>query len=212
MKKEHNYVTCHGCKWQIEQNIVPDRDWEKQPCPTCHNTRLVVDPREILCNMCGECMCPAIGTMNEQVPHGLYKAKVTGGYDSYHLFDCTGYTFSFCEKCLRQLFVQCKIKPQVNDLGFGDHFEYVERDEQNWEDDLESYEYRVWSDNGGHHQAYLNRKCNAIKDCPNTAIYTRLHNDTEFTEQSSCEEHKETRGYFNSKLTKFIPQLLKAFL
>jgi len=109
-------------------------------------------------------MCP-IGTMNEQIPHGLIDAQVTGGYDSYHLFDMTSYKFNFCEKCLRQLFMQCKIKPFISDVDGGDH-----TTEDAWNIDQEYYEYRLWTDNGGRHQAYINKKCNMKKDCPNDAV------------------------------------------
>jgi hypothetical protein len=198
MKKEHTYVECQACNWRLQQESY---DPHTELCKRCNNTRKVISPKEILCNLCGECMCP-IGTMNEQVPHGLYKAKVIGGYDSYHLSDMSVYVFSFCEKCLRQLFIQCKIKPDIRD-----HI-----DERSWDEDQKYYEYMIWKDNGGHHQAYLNGKCNAEKDCFNKAVYTRFHNDTEFTENCACEEHKELRSYSNSKLTAFIPNVLKPFL
>lgn len=198
MKK---YVKCRTCEWQLENN--PDRNWDEIPCNSCKNTREVIDPKDILCNMCGESMCP-IGTMNEQIPHGLHNVKIEGGYDSYHLLDMTQYTFSFCEKCLRQMFMACKIKPEVSDFNFNE----IPLD---FEQDQISYEYRVWVDNGWHHQAYLNKKCNAIKDCPNTAIFTLLHDDKDFTENTFCEEHKN-KAYFNSNLVKFIPNVLKSFL
>lgn len=204
MKKKNNYVECQGCKWQIEQNIVPNRDWAKNPCPKCNNTRQVTDPREILCNLCGECMCP-IGTMNEQYPHGLHNAKVVGGYDSYHLLDMNRYTFSFCEKCLRQLFIQCKIKPEVDEVDFSGG-----STEDSWESDQSSYEYRVWVDSGALHQSYLDKKCNVKKDCPNKAAYTRMINN-HFSEECTCEEHKGTDGG-SYKYVKFIPNVLKPFL
>ena len=201
---KHNYVKCHGCAWRLEQ--MSDYDWRTNPCKQCNNTREVIDPKEILCNMCGETMCP-IGTHNEQIPHGLHEAKVTGGYDSYHLFDMTTYIFSFCEKCLRRLFNDCKVKPIIYDTSFeGD----LTREEQ-WEQDQEAYEYRLWKDEGGHHQAYVNRKCNFVKDCPNTALYTQLISG-DFTEGCSCEAHKDLWGYANSSLTKFISDTLKPFL
>lgn len=78
MEKTHNYVTCQSCEWQLAN--FPDRDWSSSPCFMCNNTRQVIDPREILCNLCGGCMCP-IGTHNEQHPHGLVDAEVTGGYE-----------------------------------------------------------------------------------------------------------------------------------
>jgi hypothetical protein len=156
--------------------------------------------------MCGGSMCP-IGTHNEQYPHGLHEAKVIGGYDSYHLFDCTSYVFSFCEKCLRQLFNQCKIKPKLIDSGIDGEGSQ----EESWERDQEAYEYRLWKDEGGHHQSYVNRKCNFVKDCANEAKYTQLISG-DFTENCSCEEHKELWGYGNSQLTKFISNTLKPFL
>jgi hypothetical protein len=206
--KKYNYVDCHHCEWRLEQ--VPDHDWVANPCPLCSNTRRIIDPKELLCNMCGEGMCHEIKTLSStwstRDPHGLYNAQVVGGYESYHLLDMNRYTFSFCEKCLRQLFMQCKIKPDVDEMNFDDGAA-----EASWENDQKSYEYRVWKDEGKHHQAYLNRKCNAIKDCPNDAVYTLLHDHTQFTEDSLCEEHKN-RKYSNATLVKFISNTLKPFL
>ena len=195
------------CGWCINWN-PDDRDFAD--CPRCNGVRKINDPKEILCNLCGGCMCPEPGSMNEQVPFGLYNAKVDGGYESYHLFDMTRYTFSFCEKCLRELFIKCKIKPIVSDLGInGNLNSYIITDTE-WERDQEAYEYREWIHNGGLHQAYMNKKCNQKKDCPNDAIYTIWLND-HFTEECSCEEHKrkETRCV---KYVKFIAPNLRAFL
>ncbi len=198
MEQKHNYVDCDRCgHWQDDYRRT-------HCCEQCNNTRKTIDPKEILCNMCGECMRP-LGTHNEQYPHGLEDASVQGGYDSYHLFDMTRYTFSFCEKCLRRLFNECKIPPKVEDNIDLRPIEYA------WARDQEMYEYRIWKDNGGHHQAYLDKKCNFVKDCPNRAVYTQLISN-DFTENCSCEEHKELWGYGNSKLTKFIPNVLKPFL
>jgi ribosomal protein S27E len=201
MEKETTYVTCHSCDhWDVATR-------QSYKCQRCNNTQRVVDPRTILCNLCGECMCPPIGTMNEQIPHGLYKAKVLGGYDSYHLLDMNTYTFSFCEECLRKLFVQCKIKPDVRDTSFDG--ELIGPD--CWERDQEYYEYRVWESAGGKHQAYLNGKCNTKKECPNKAMYTRFNSDDEFTEDCACEEHKPLM-YQGNKIVPFIPNVLKPFL
>jgi hypothetical protein len=195
-----NLVPCNRCShWA-------DEDRRTRTCSGCNNSKLALDPKEILCNMCGGSMCP-LGTHNEQYPHGLHEATVSGGYDSYHLFDCTSYIFSFCEQCLRQLFIQCKIKPKILDSGIDGEG----TDEESWERDQKAYEYRIWKDNGGFHQAYLDRKCNFEKDCPNEAIYTQLISD-DFTEGCCCEEHKKLYGYSNSKLTKFISNTLKPFL
>lgn len=218
--KKINQVKCTHCEWRLSR---PEYDSQKEICYRCKNTRLMDDPKEILCNMCGGLMCHDITTPNGKwkcdSPHGLYKGRVEGGYESYHLFDMSAYTFSFCEGCLRKLFNQCKIPPVVTELGFENtsngNLGYADREELSWDDDQYHYEYRVWKDNGGHHQAYLDRKCNAKKDCPNKAVYTRLHNgdeDGQFTEECCCEEHKEVGAYSNSSLTKFIPNVLKVFL
>ena len=148
-----------------------------------------------------------MGTSNEVYPQGLENIKVHGGYDSYHLLDMNEYVFSLCEECLRKIFVQCKIPPTVIDR-MGRPFS---ESPYTFADDQKSYEYRIWKDNGGHHQAYLNRKCNSSKDCPNDAIYTLLHNSTDFTEDCFCEEHKENR-HINSSLVPFIRHELKPFL
>jgi hypothetical protein len=151
------------------------------------------------------------GASKGQSPFGLYDAHVDGAYDSYHLFDCTRYTFNFCEKCLRQLFNQCKIKPHIRMMDYDETFEFSDDNDIVWNDDQTSYEYRVWKDDGGHHQAYLNGKCNAEKDCANKAVYTRLMGD-DFTENCFCEIHKDTRGFSNYKLVPFIRNELKSFL
>lgn len=200
MNKE-TYVVCQSCAWQLENN--QQRDWIENPCRRCNNTRRVRNPEEILCNLCGECMCP-IGTMNEQIPHGLHKATVSGGYDSEELLDGHLYTFSICEACLRRMFIVAKIKPIVSD--------YIASQESSWEEDQEYYEYKMWRKSGGFHQAYLNKKCNMVKDCPNKAEYTQLVSD-EFTETASCEEHKDRNaGCINCKMVPFIPNVLKPFL
>ncbi len=194
---KQNHVACQGCTgWDHKRRY-------QETCRLCNNTKEVLDPKAVLCNLCGESMRP-LGTANEQYPHGLENARVCGGYHSYHLLDLSTYTFSLCEKCLRHLFMQFKIKPQVGDLLASDVA-------WSWDNDQAAYEYRVWVDNGGHHQAYLDRKCNAIKDCPNKAIYTQLINE-HFTESCFCETHKETHNYSNGKLVPYIPNVLKPFL
>lgn len=197
-EEELNLVDCNHCtNWS-------EKDRYFKACPHCHNTKKVIAPETVLCNMCGGPQRP-LGTHNEQYSHGLEKASVEGGYDSYHLFDCTEYTFSFCEKCLRELFTKCKIPPSVHC-----RLDDIENP-TNYARDLEEYEYRLWKDNGGHHQAYLDRKCNFVKDCPNRAVYTQLISG-DFTENCCCEDHKGLWGYGNSKLTKFIQNMLKPFL
>jgi hypothetical protein len=199
MNKKYNYVKCNHCAhWDNENR-------RKLLCDQCNNTCEVIDPKQILCNRCGERQRP-FGTVNDQYPQGLENIKVTGGYDSFHLFDMTSYIFSICEKCLRELFNQFKIKPEIIEIMRDDDSE-----QDLWAQDQDAYEYRIWEKDGGFHNAYVNGKCNFKKDCPNNAKYTQLISDS-FTERCCCEEHKDLFNYMNSKLTKFIPQVLKPFL
>jgi hypothetical protein len=193
MNKQYNYIDCIRCTyWSIDTR-------REFLCNYCNNSLKVIDPKEILCNLCGGPM-RYLGTEGEYYPCGLENAVVRGQYDSYHMLDDNVYKFSFCEECLRKLFNQCKIKPDLSGSDVP----------MTWEEDQKYYEYRVWEDTGGHHQAYLNKKCNRIKDCPNVALYTLLY-DKEFSEDCTCEEHKDLYC-ISSTLTKFIPDVLKAFL
>lgn len=193
-----NYVKCRSCDWRVNRaGYDPSLD----VCSTCKNIRLVPDPKEILCNNCGGPARP-LGTMNEQFVHGI-EVDLMGGYDSYHLLDMNHYKFNICEQCIRKMFSQFKIPPKVYDhYGTPDY---------GYEEDKESYEYKVWKDTGGHHQAYLDGMCNSIKDCPNKAIYS-TYNYERFSEDSCCEEHGDTRKYSGYKLVPFISNKLKVFL
>lgn len=203
---EEQYIDCDRCaNWTLEYK-------QKSICSTCKNTRQRINPKTILCNMCGESLCHDIktksGRWHSDEAHGLIGASVMGGYESYHLLDMTSYTFNMCELCLRKMFNQFVIKPKVADNDFSGNSTPEE-----WERDQESYEYRVWKDEGGFDQAYLNRQCNIKKNCPNTALYTILFNG-DYSKECSCEDHKDvhknnTRQF---KITKFIPDDLRAFL
>lgn len=204
MKKEPAYVKCRRCAIDESMDVRLRRDH----CSICNDTHQVIDPQTILCNLCGECLCPA-GSIMDQTPLGLFNATVSGGYDSYHLLDSNQYIFNFCEKCLRQLFIQCKIKPDIRYANCNTEGGFTE---ETWEADQSMYEYKVWCDNGGHHQAYLDKLCNTKKDCPNKAVYTVFSYD-HFTEDSSCEEHKDVWSRsFSTKLVPFITNVFRPFL
>lgn len=187
-------------------------DWEESKryntmCPRCGGTKQVINPKTVLCNLCGETSRP-LGTHNEQYPQGLEDVSVVGGYDSSHLSDMIRYRFTFCEKCLRALFNQCKIPPAVFEVSFSDVQKDVPYD---YAKDRESYEYNSWYHNGGWHDAYMNKRCNFVKDCQNKAVYSIFEHD-KFTESCCCEEHKHLREYKYNKFVKFIPHILKPFL
>jgi len=212
MNKDPSYVKCKFCEYQLEDD--PLKNWNKYPCTKCNNSRMVLNPKDILCNMCGESMCELNSPFNQD-PLGLYKADVIGCYDSYHLLDMNQYIFSFCEKCLRDLFIKCKIPPTIYDTTYvfnnATGLNQEKREEIAWAEDLEIYEFTIWRDTGGHRQAYLNGTCNAVKNCNNKAAYTKLI-DGEFTEDCCCEDHKKLFNFKFSELTKFIPQILRPFL
>lgn len=177
--------------------------------------------QEEFCNLCGESCRPSgvnrWGPWSSEYNHGLLNAKVVGGYHSNHLLDMNQYTFSFCEPCLRKLFIQCKIKPRINDMNFplvlDGKSPMIEGDEFPWELDQETWEYRMWEDSGGFHQAFLNKKCNQKKDCPNKAVYTVLFSDSLFSEEACCEEHKaKWKNTINARFVPFISDTLKPFL
>ena len=68
---------------------------------------------DIYCNNCGA----SLKSSNDDF-YGLPTITVTGGYYSTHLVDNTKYEFALCEKCLKILFEQFKIKPATkqNDI------------------------------------------------------------------------------------------------
>lgn len=195
METSDRLIDCPHCKnWQANARM-------KSLCNNCNNSKLIENPKYILCNMCGDSL-----SKNEYSISGLKDIKVSGGYYSYYLLDNNLYKFNLCEKCLRELFMQFKIKPLVNEIDWEGIIP-----ENIWEEDQAIYEYRVWVDSGEAQKAYKNGKCNYVKECINDAIYTQFLGNS-FTEKCCCEEHKNLFNYANSTLVKFIPDSLKPFL
>lgn len=65
---------------------------------------------DIRCNKCGEtCVKFLGGSKDFKDFYGLIEAVVSGGYESTDLEDTVTYTFSLCEKCLKELFDTFKI-------------------------------------------------------------------------------------------------------
>ncbi len=174
-------------------------------CGTCNDSGLI---QEKPCNLCGDDMTMINGIDNGDAA-GLKDVSVMGGYNSYHLFDLNNYKFSFCEKCLRKLFEQCVIKPKITD--------YTTDENISWDEDQKAYEYRDWANSAKFHEAYLKRRCNTIKDCPNEAIYSIQLDEDEITitEQGVCKECAEDKDFFlphNGKLIKFVSNQVRPFL
>lgn len=177
-------IPCKGC---AEKHLDPDPDLDPDNvCFYCNGTGEVPDPKEQICNNCGDCLCPEKG-INWNVPYGLHNAKVQGSYESTHLVDYHIYTFSLCEKCLRTMFNEFKIKPKVMT-----HNIRREYDDVPFEQDQTQYEYGLYLENGGHQADYLSGKCNQVKNCGKKAVYTICQGARKrLTNDSSCEEHKK---------------------
>ncbi len=145
-----------------------------------------------VCNNCGE---------NSEI---LQPFEIKGEYNSIYINDLFQYQFCICEKCIRNLIVNFKVKPHI--------FCPIDLEVISFKEDQEIFEYNLWCQEGKDRQAYIAGKCSCAKDCPNKAIYTVLTDD-EFTETSSCEEYKNKyKNCANAQLTKFIPNYLKSFI
>ncbi len=201
--KSYNYVECLQCKEAKTYNT-------QYKCPYCKDAGKLKDPKQLLCNLCGDSLCltdeyPSLDEREKQTPYGLCDAVVTGGYLSTHLLDLSSYTISLCEKCLRHLFMKCKIPPHVHDAFHGDTYDFNE--------DQKAWEYSQWRADGHHNKAYLNQICNGEKDCSNKAIYSVLYNDNDFSEECLCEDHKNKyTNTINAKLSKYIKPNMKVLL
>ena len=166
----------------------------------------------MLCNLCGEAMnITPYNDFDNQNPLGLVNAKVVGVYESYHLLDMNCYEFSLCEKCLRQLFMQCKIKPIVHD-------EIEHRSSSCnvdtsicWEQDQLYYEQRLWQDSEEYKQVFANGKCNAKKGCMNNAV-AYIDDIYSPPTDSFCEEHKTGNRKYIDFSIKWKPKSLGEIL
>ena len=69
----------------------------------------------IKCNQCKNDMMSEMG-------HSVYglEARVSAGYESITLHDCTEYRFRLCEECLAKVFEQFEIPVQVREYLGGD--------------------------------------------------------------------------------------------
>ena len=113
MKVKH--IECHSCS---EARHNQDLSVAVN-CLTCCGKGILIKIEEYLCNNCGkEIMKP--GMIRNVGFYSEHKFFVSGGYDSYYLFDRTDYIFYICEKCLRDMFNDFKIKPQVIDHDDGE--------------------------------------------------------------------------------------------
>jgi hypothetical protein len=145
----------------------------------------------MFCNNCGDCLADEDQSLNQTL--GAENLSVKGCYSSTHLTDCTKYTFSLCEKCLRSMFESFKIPPKVNDTRTDFSFSYKK--------EREDFYYYLWVNKGLALEAYKNNRCNQVENCNKKALYTFFEGID--TQESSCEDHKSKR--FISEWQNFIP-------
>lgn len=159
---------------------------------------------EIFCNNCGDsCLkqyqlnCP-----DAVQNYGLLNVSVIGGYVSDYLNDGNQYIFSLCEKCLRGMFENFKVKPKINTCGYNNNITYQE--------DLNSRKITDWYNNYDAQTAKLKLGiCNFTEECQNTGWWRLFNGDLTFN--LNCDEHKNERlnhGYrllLHENLVRTIP-------
>lgn len=188
---ESKHEACPRCK-----DVRASGDFTRAlNCHDCGGKGLRRVPASYVCNQCGGPLCPAVheSNPNGSVPHGLVEKEVVGGYESEHIFDCTGYKFSLCEKCLRTMFDGFKVPPEVRHYSIG-----VIGDtgtQEAYAADAEWYRHRLWERAGGPAKKLETGLCNGREHCQNPAKWRHFLSDS-MTHEAYCDEHK--RGASNS--------------
>jgi len=203
------YTNCLACKELRESNDDSDLVLATK-CRDCDGKGVVRTPESYLCNNCGESLIPLDMEKDcKPSPYGLVEKTVSGGYFSDYLWDCTTYTFSLCEKCLRDLFDQFKIPPQIGG--------YMGGGAETYEEDSFYHQERLWRKAGGKLEKLKQGLCNDKSFCQNEAKY-RIFSSSDLTDHSCCEEHRVNNEncmnyeFVNFELTKDIFSLKEATL
>lgn len=175
------YVVCLECQPARRIN-----DFERaEGCKGCGGRGFL--PRSAVnCNMCGGSLCPDTTTPNQYYPNGLINAEVMGCYDSEHLTDCTTYRFSLCEWCLRQMFGQFKVPPEVD--GIYDIYRAP-----SYAADLEIYNHNQWVKTGKQRAKLLTGICNYDEACTSPATWRKFLSGS-LTDQAWCDGHHDHEG------------------
>jgi hypothetical protein len=182
------YKPCYRC---AEYRASGDWDFALK-CSNCDGKGVVRTVSSYPCNNCGGSMSDGEG--EQGWPMGLVEETVGGGYNSFHLTDCTSYTFSICEKCLRAMFVTFKIPPTVQDRLGGDG---------GYAEDLDFYQYRLWEAAGGDVERLLAGGCNWREHCHEPAVWRCLSHG-KLRDRSRCDAHKwHGVGYGGERLARF---------
>lgn len=192
--KVPNFTKCLYCKGKGNSS----NETYISICNSCKGAGYLKNPALYTCNMCGDSLL--YGSYNE--PYGLVDQVVGGGYGSKHLFDMTSYTFSLCEKCIRDMFNKFVNPPKTIDG----------HEEISFSSDQALYDYRNFCKSKEFDEKYLAGKCNYIIGCNNKAKYTIMENNGCLTRKSACATHSKAKidRYDGKKMwesiTKFVPE------
>ena len=169
---------CDVCKSWRQSSLEEDIQLAIN-CSVCKGTGFVRSAEDYVCNNCSGML-----TISEKEdgckadPYGLLETTVSGGYFSNYLLDCTNYTFSLCEKCLRDMFDKFVVPPYMT--GACDSYA---------EDSLYHKE-KLWKNAGGELEKLKLGLCNNQSTCTNPAVW-RIICSGGLTESTTCDEHKK---------------------
>ena len=169
------YKRCDGCTDAREKGDLA----EALSCAGCEGTAIIRDPQSYVCNKCGGSLCPPHSTS----PQGLVEHRVDGGYSSDYLTDCTSYSFSLCEKCLRDTFETFLIPPETS--GMDGEVPYAE--------DREWMDTRHWRQAGGQEAKLPSGLCNMTKSCQEPARWRHFLSQS-MTVEAACDTHRRVYG------------------
>ena len=138
----NKFIQCPRCTILRSSRTLEDTI-EASTCHQCSGTGFIRSRESYICNQCGGPLCTqdypdGYDTSKDPdfyTPNGLVEHSITGGYSSTELMDLTTYTFSLCERCLRNLFNQFKIPPHVSVYNYDKDCSYS--------DDLLSYNQSI---------------------------------------------------------------------
>lgn len=197
MTDKSMYEACKRCS-----EARAEQDYERAlRCSLCDGKGFVPRPDAHPCNRCGGSLYTPEGTVSEQVAYGIEHLEITGAYHSEGLNDLHRYTFSLCERCLRAMFQEWKIRPKVELVTLHD---IVEK-EIEFEEDQRLWEEGEWRHTGGHALARMQGLCNATKACGKPAAYS-VKQSGYLGDECRCEEHKDhDQNCLNAELLPFVP-------
>lgn len=182
-------------------NFKSDQERYTHKCHYCNNTGVVLDPKTVLCNNCGDCM-----SIGHHAIYGMDDLSYNGGYDSEHLSDMTNYRFKLCEKCLRSMFEKFKIKPLV--YSFGSKISYEEESFFN--------KRAIWRNSPAFDLAAKKGKCNFTPNCRNKAFYSISEKKSGYSNETCCKSCFKKERFaeildIKDKVYPYVPYSLVAF-